>query len=201
MAPPAFLLVTIFVANIYLTVALGVGSKHESVNDSPLRAQHLFLAKFSFNYWIFGSLVLDVTITSILMVYLWRSRTGVDNLDKALKHITAVTWESAAVPSVFQIIAVSMYNSGSGESRHLVLLFLLMTGKFYTLGILRSLNSRPALRGRMTSDAMGRTSLSGWQWGDEHESSVSRRRARRPSWRQHPSRVAKTYASVVARPQ
>jgi len=81
---------------------------------------------------------------------------------------------------VFQIIAVSMYNSGSGESRHLVLLFLLMTGKFYTLGILRSLNSRPALRGRMTSDAMGRTSLSGWQWGDEHESSVSRRMSETP---------------------
>jgi len=48
-----------------------------------------------------------------VMVYLWRSRTGVDNLDKALNHIIAVTWGSAAVPSAFQIIAVSMYNSDS----------------------------------------------------------------------------------------
>ena len=47
------------------------------------------------------------------MVYLWHSRTGVDNLDKALNHIKAVTWGSAAVPSAFQIIAVSMYNSHS----------------------------------------------------------------------------------------
>ncbi|KAI0005156.1 hypothetical protein BJV74DRAFT_329486 [Russula compacta] len=178
--PLAFLLITIFIANMYLTVALGVGSKHGSVNDSPLKAQHSFLAKFSFNYWIFGSLVLDVTITSILMVYLWHSRTGVDNLDKALNHIITVTWGSAAVPSVFQIIAVSLYNSDSGESRHLVLFFLLMTGKFYTLGIMRSLNSRPDLRGRMTSDDIGRTSLSDWQWSDEHENTVARRSRETP---------------------
>src|SRR5579863_8830357 len=62
-----------------------------------------------------------------------------------------------------------------GEGRHLVLFFLLMTGKFYTLGIMRSLNSRPELRGRMTSDDVGRTSLSDWQWDDEHRHSDSRR--------------------------
>jgi hypothetical protein len=48
-----------------------------------------------------------------VMVYLWHSKTGVNNLDNALHHIIAVTWGSAAVPSVFQIIAVSMYNSES----------------------------------------------------------------------------------------
>ncbi|KAI0276314.1 hypothetical protein BGY98DRAFT_919524 [Russula aff. rugulosa BPL654] len=174
--PLGFLLITIFIANIYLTIALGVGSRHESVNDSPVessgRSPLTKSAKFSFNYWIFASLVLDVTITSILMVYLWRSRTGVDNLDKALHHIIAVTWGSAAIPSIFQIIAVSLYNSESAESHNLVLFFWLMTGKLYTLGIMRSLNSRPDLRGLMTSVDMGRTSLSDWQWG---ESTVSRR--------------------------
>ncbi|KAF8484621.1 hypothetical protein DFH94DRAFT_714891 [Russula ochroleuca] len=165
---------------MYLTIALGVGSKHESGNDSPLNAQHSFLAKFSFNYWIFGSLVLDVTITSILMVYLWHSRTGVDNLDNALTHIKTMTWGSAAIPSIFQIIAVSLYNSDSGESHNLVLFFWLMTGKFYTLGIMRSLNSRPGLRDCMTSDDVGRTSLSDWQWGDEHENSVARRPSETP---------------------
>jgi hypothetical protein len=62
-----------------------------------------------------------------------------------------------------------------GEGRHLVLFFLLMTGKFYTLGIMRSLNSRPELRGRMTSDDIGRTSLSDWRWDDEHRGSDARR--------------------------
>ena len=50
-----------------------------------------------------------------------------------------------------------------------------MTGKFYMLGIMRSLNSRPDLRGWMTSVDMGRTSLSDWQWGDEQENPVARR--------------------------
>jgi len=109
------------------------------------------------------------------MVWLCQSKTGLDNLDQALDHIVAVTWESAAVPSVFQIVAVSLYDSKSGESHHLVLFFSLMTGKLYTLGILRSLNSRPDLRGRMTSDDVGRRSLSDWQWGDESENTVSRR--------------------------
>ncbi|KAI9467162.1 hypothetical protein BJY52DRAFT_50917 [Lactarius psammicola] len=173
-APLAFLLITIFIANVYLSIALGLGSKHGTVNDSPLREERSFPAKFSFNYWIFGSLVLDVTITSILMVWLCQSKTGLDNLDQALDHIVAVTWESAAVPSAFQIVAVSLYDSKSGESHHLVLFFSLMTGKLYTLGILRSLNSRPDLRGRMTSDDIGRRSLSDWQWGSESENTVSR---------------------------
>lgn len=109
------------------------------------------------------------------MVWLCQSKTGLDNLDQALNHIVAATWESAAVPSAFQIIAVSLYDSKSGESHHLVLFFWLMTGKLYTLGVLRSLNSRPDLRGRMTSDNIGRRSLSEWQWGDESENTGSRR--------------------------
>ena len=50
---------------------------------------------------------------ALVIVYLWRSMTGVDNLDKALNHIKVITWGSAAIPSIFQIIAVSLYNSGS----------------------------------------------------------------------------------------
>ncbi|KAH8988528.1 hypothetical protein EDB92DRAFT_1006614 [Lactarius akahatsu] len=174
-APLAFLLVTIFIANVYLSITLGLGSKHGEANDSPLRAERSFSAQFSFNYWIFGSLVLDVAITSILMVWLFQSKTGLENLDQALDHIVAVTWESAAVPSIFQIVAVSLYDSKSDESHHLVLFFSLMTGKLYTLGILRSLNSRPNLRGRMTSDDIGRRSLSDWQWSNESENTTSRR--------------------------
>lgn len=87
-----------------------------------------------------------------------------------------------------------------------------MTGKFYTLGIMRSLNSRPGLRDSMTSDDIGRTSLSDWQWGDGHENPVARRasevrvsykvhvilrlniiRPRRLSWRQLLHRVFRDY--------
>ncbi|KAI0254854.1 hypothetical protein BJV78DRAFT_1120509 [Lactifluus subvellereus] len=168
--PLAFLLITIFIANVYLVsakVRIFVLVNLPGIGYCP---------RCGLQTWkIDGCPVLDVAITSILMVYLWRSRTGVDNLDKALHHIITVTWGSAALPSALQIIAVSLYNSKSSESRHLVLFFLLLTGKFYTLGILRSLNSRPDLRGRMTSDDIGRRSLSEWQWDGEPENAVARR--------------------------
>ncbi|KAI0268109.1 hypothetical protein BC834DRAFT_968331 [Gloeopeniophorella convolvens] len=179
--PLTILLVTLFVANLFLAIELGEGSKHGIESDSLLRMQRSFPIKFSFNYWIFGSLVLDVTITSILMVWLWHSRTGLDNLDKALNHIIVSTWESAAVPSVLQIIAVSLYNTRSEENQHLVTFFLLVTGKFYTLGILRSLNSRSGLQLRMTSAAhAGRQSLSEWQWEEDPEATVARRSSETP---------------------
>ena len=41
-----------------------------------------------------------------------------------------------------------------------------MTGKFYTFGMLRTLNSRAKLRRRMQSRSLGRTSLTGWT-GDQ----------------------------------
>jgi hypothetical protein len=60
-----------------------------------------------------GFLSVDFLTFTLVMAYLWHSKTGVDNLDNTLNHIITVTWGSAAVPSAFQIIAVSMYNSDS----------------------------------------------------------------------------------------
>lgn len=49
--------------------------------------------------------------------------------------------------------------------RHLDLFFIIASGKFYTLGILRTLNSRLVLRERLTStDLGGRRSLSDYEW-------------------------------------
>jgi hypothetical protein len=42
--------------------------------------------------------------------------------------------------------------------------FVLITGKFYALGILRTINSRTKWRERMKSHDIGRVSLSDWQW-------------------------------------
>jgi hypothetical protein len=40
------------------------------------------------------------------MSYLAKSKTGLNHLDKALKNIIDITWESAALPSVFMLAAV-----------------------------------------------------------------------------------------------
>jgi hypothetical protein len=47
---------------------------------------------------------------------------------------------------------------------HLVLFFVLLTGKLYVIGMLRTLNSRVKLRERMKSHDLGRTSLGDFQW-------------------------------------
>lgn len=49
---------------------------------------------------------------------------------------------------------------------HLDLFFAVLTGKVYTLGLLRTLNSRTKFRERLDSSAPGRRSLSGYQWAD-----------------------------------
>lgn len=46
---------------------------------------------------------------------------------------------------------------------HLVLFFVLLTGKFYTFGMLRTLNSRAKLRRRMHSKDIGRVTLGTWE--------------------------------------
>ena len=52
--------------------------------------------------------------------------------------------------------------------RNLVLLFLLLTGKLYILGILLALNARESYRKDMgENQPHGRTSLSGYQWDEE----------------------------------
>jgi hypothetical protein len=50
---------------------------------------------------------------------------------------------------------------------HLILFFVLLTGKLYLIGMLYTLNSRVMLRERMRSHDFGRTSLGTWQWDQE----------------------------------
>ncbi|KAF8827045.1 hypothetical protein HHX47_DHR5001023 [Lentinula edodes] len=61
--------------------------------------------------------------------------------------------------------------SGTKES-NLVLFFVLLAGKLYSYGLLRTLNSRDGFRLRLNSHNLGRATLSNWQWdqgrGDDH---------------------------------
>ncbi|TFY74411.1 hypothetical protein EWM64_g9601 [Hericium alpestre] len=123
----------VFGANLYLAIGIGQVSKYEVPNNDPLDSDWYFPTAFAFNLWIVGSLALDVIVTSILMVYLWQSKTGLGYLDKALKHIISITWESAALPCATMVITTGLYHSKPPRSRHLVLLFILLAGKFYVL--------------------------------------------------------------------
>jgi len=50
---------------------------------------------------------------SAVTVFLWKNKTGEDYLDRALKHLIGITWESAAVPCLSITIAVSLYHASA----------------------------------------------------------------------------------------
>ncbi|EIM87975.1 uncharacterized protein STEHIDRAFT_155334 [Stereum hirsutum FP-91666 SS1] len=150
---------TTFAANIYLSTIIGISSRSKELTNDPLISTRSPATVAAFNYWIWSSFVLDGMITAILSYYLWKQKSGINHLDKCLKHIIGITWESAAVPSITMLIAVSLYYSNSNHNRHLVLSFILLTGKFYIIGIFRTLNSRSRIRRKMKNTDIGRTSV------------------------------------------
>ncbi|KAF8974163.1 hypothetical protein BDZ97DRAFT_355 [Flammula alnicola] len=166
LAPLSVLSMVIMAANLYLAIAMGVAFRSLEGTDDTLTASHFLLPStiVAFSFWIFGSLVLEVTVTTILMISLWHSRTGFKEIDKTVVKVIHMTWESAILPSFCMVIAVGLYHARPRMDDHLVLFFVLLTGKFYTFGMLRTLNSRTKLRQRMQSHDFGRTSLSTWQW-------------------------------------
>ncbi|KAF9464472.1 hypothetical protein BDZ94DRAFT_496392 [Collybia nuda] len=159
---------TIAIANLYLAVAMGIAlhTFGSGVTEASLySSKHILVSTVvAFSFWIFGSFVLDVIVTSILVITLWRSKTGLRDLDQVVTYIIVITLESAALPAICMLVAVGLYHASPHLKDHLILFFLLLTGKLYVVGMLRTLNSRVKLRQRMKSYDRGRTSVGAFQW-------------------------------------
>ncbi|KAI0720312.1 hypothetical protein C8T65DRAFT_826517 [Cerioporus squamosus] len=169
------LAVVTFTASIILTakIAMVVGpiADRGPANVDPLRA-----SVFAYPLWVYGTLLTALSITTILSCSLWHTRTGLAHLDRTLAHIIAITWETAALPAICMLASAIIYSVrdahhgpiGGGPSAfaeaNLDLFFAILTGKVYTLGLLRTLNKRTQFRARLQSGDLGRRSLSGWEW-------------------------------------
>jgi len=46
----------------------------------------------------------------LVVVSLWRSKTGLTEVDQVVLHVIAITWESAALPSISMLVAVALYH-------------------------------------------------------------------------------------------
>ncbi|TFK55578.1 hypothetical protein OE88DRAFT_635447 [Heliocybe sulcata] len=160
---------SLYVVTVILSVAVGV---FKGIAQSPLQAQtsRLGSAKTAFAFWVIGSLVLDIVMVAILSFFLWRSKTGLSHVDKTLRRIITVAWESAAFPFISDLVGLCIYLASPGMNYQLILLFILASGKFYTIGILRSLLSRSHFRARFKSTNQGRTTISDWDWDQESAS-------------------------------
>ncbi|KAI9056501.1 hypothetical protein FKP32DRAFT_1682437 [Trametes sanguinea] len=180
------LLVTTTIASIILTVRISdvVGPFLDNGNADPLHA-----STFAYPLWVYGTLVMALSLTSILSVSLWRTRTGLRHLDRTLNHIIFITFESAALPTACMLFSAAIFSVReygpegapipdpaaasaqlmSKRSLHLDLFFAILTGKVYTLGILRTLNSRTQFRAGLHTSNLGRRSLTGWDGAAQGE--------------------------------
>ncbi|KAL0580087.1 hypothetical protein V5O48_001946 [Marasmius crinis-equi] len=128
-----------------------------------------------FIVWTSLSLFLDSFVACILVVTLWKSRAGTSAADNVVRQVISITFQSAVLPAISMIVAVTLHSYAS--KGNLALLFFFLTGKLYTFGVLRTLNSRDKLRKCMKSGPhdLGRLSLSPnaqldtWDW---HTSTV-----------------------------
>ncbi|KAI0774457.1 hypothetical protein C8Q74DRAFT_836706 [Fomes fomentarius] len=158
-------------ANIILTVKIAMIPGPIAVTG---HVDALHASVFAYPQWVYGTFLLAMSITVILSISLWRTRTGFQYLDNTLTHIIAITWETAMLPASCMLASAIIYSlrdaDGGGLSNpsplHLDLFFAVLTGKVYTLGLLRTLNSRTKFRERLNSSAPGRRSLSGYQWAE-----------------------------------
>jgi len=96
-----------------------------------------------------------MAVTSISIVCLWRSKAGVVELDQTPKCRIFMTVQSAVLPCTCMAVAVALYHAGRYTKDHLILFFVLLTGKLYSIGMIYALNSRAVLRERMKSNDFG----------------------------------------------
>ncbi|KDQ62014.1 hypothetical protein JAAARDRAFT_204385 [Jaapia argillacea MUCL 33604] len=93
------------------------------------------------------SAVLDLTLTVVLFVFLWRSRFDAfsPRVRRTIRRVVLISWEAAALPAVCAVLAVLMYTT-MGTHNNWTLFFHAILGKFYAISLLVTLNARADLR-------------------------------------------------------
>ncbi|KAL0067653.1 Vacuolar protein sorting-associated protein 70 [Marasmius tenuissimus] len=154
--PLAFLAFVIMVLAVFMVVNVALTFSQPSRQDTRRVLQAM---NIDFIVWTSLSLLLDTVVACILVVTLWKSRAGTYAADGVVRQVISITFQSAVLPAITMITAVVLHNYT--DKGNLVILFLLLTGKLYAFGLLRTLNSRDKLRKRMRNGSrdLGRVSL------------------------------------------
>ncbi|EPQ54237.1 hypothetical protein GLOTRDRAFT_139573 [Gloeophyllum trabeum ATCC 11539] len=101
------------------------------------------------------SAAMDVALTSILLVYLLRSRSSVatHQFRKVLYGLVAITWESALPPCACAIATLAVFLRWA-EHNYWNLVFQATLGKLYVISLLFTLNSRAELRAKVRANEL-----------------------------------------------
>ncbi|KAG8709643.1 hypothetical protein FRC08_018202, partial [Ceratobasidium sp. 394] len=110
------------------------------------------LCSFQCWYWLF------ISVGSLAMVYLYRSRTGFGEHNSAFSAIWQITWDltahnytqvSAAPPLILMIAVIVVARGIQGLSQTQVIFVADMTGKFFVLSLMISLVGRGYIRQKL----------------------------------------------------
>ncbi|KAF8213835.1 hypothetical protein K438DRAFT_1927101 [Mycena galopus ATCC 62051] len=155
----------------YITITLGLEFKYFMVNhEVNAKVEALFRdTVFVFSYWLVVCTVLDLMVATILITCLLKSKTGLDTSNSVVHRVIFMTLETALLPSISMVSAVTVLHAAPhpGQNDDLILFFVFITAKLYTIGLLRTLNARARLRERIGSADLGRTSLADWSWDQD----------------------------------
>ncbi|KIK54328.1 hypothetical protein GYMLUDRAFT_206759 [Collybiopsis luxurians FD-317 M1] len=89
--------------------------------------------------WLFGQIAADVIITTVLVIYLQRHRTGFQKTDQLINRIIQITIQTGLITTLCAMAdAVCFLASTSGI--HLIFNFSL--GKLYSVALMSNLNAR-----------------------------------------------------------
>ncbi|KAF7301899.1 hypothetical protein MIND_00755900 [Mycena indigotica] len=187
--PMSLLWLGAIAAHLYITITLALEFQYFTIGHIfNKEVESLFRnTVIVFSYWIVGctglstilfffvtsefcSTVLDLSVAIILIIALFKSKTGLDSSDTAMNRVILMTLETALLPSISMVTGVVVLHAASnpGKNDDLVLFFVFITAKLYAIGLLRTLNSRHRLRQRLDSTDIGRTTLGKWTWDQNH---------------------------------
>ncbi|KDQ58131.1 hypothetical protein JAAARDRAFT_34945 [Jaapia argillacea MUCL 33604] len=139
------LLVAAVASSIYLVY--GVFTISVTPDGSGIRGQNSIFSLWEITLIL--SAVLDISVTTILLVFLLRSRSNVFSrrFRRVLFRLIMISWEAAVLPSACAMAAaLSIATMNGGFTNFWYLFFQAILGKLYVMSLLITLNTRANLR-------------------------------------------------------
>ncbi|KAG8741026.1 hypothetical protein FRC10_003449 [Ceratobasidium sp. 414] len=108
--------------------------------------------------WLFCTVVADITITVIILYFLFKNRTGWQATDHILARLTRITFESQLPPTLIAIGLATEYTIKYDS--FVAIPFICVQAKFYGISLLHTLNGRMNLKqNNPTSEGSGSMQL------------------------------------------
>ncbi|KAJ7290528.1 hypothetical protein C8J57DRAFT_1276064 [Mycena rebaudengoi] len=94
--------------------------------------------------WLALSVVCDLSLTTLLFIYLRRSRTGFTKTDSVIMRLTIQSIETASFSTLNSVMDLITFTVLQNTNFHFI--FALLSGRMYTNTLLATLNSRDKMR-------------------------------------------------------